>query len=155
MRPLAVVDPEPGLSEGPQLRDGFKKVRVQHLGAIAPIETLDVRVLIPLSRLVVVWPRRAGLLFTSPPYYGLTNYHYGQWLRLWLLEEAPNARRKPGRHRARFENREKYERLLRTVFSRAAGLCTRTAVAYVRTGRQKVTYEITRRVLRETFPRRR
>ena len=28
---------------------------------------------------------RADLLFTSPPYHGITNYHYDQWLRLWLL----------------------------------------------------------------------
>ena len=28
---------------------------------------------------------RAKLLLTSPPYFGVTNYHYDQWLRLWLL----------------------------------------------------------------------
>src|SRR5947208_15991058 len=27
----------------------------------------------------------ARLLLTSPPYYAITNYHYDQWLRLWLL----------------------------------------------------------------------
>ena len=33
---------------------------------------------------------RASLLFTSPPYFGITNYHYDQWLRLWLLGGAPS-----------------------------------------------------------------
>jgi hypothetical protein len=31
---------------------------------------------------------RFSLLFTSPPYYGITNYHYDQWLRLWMLGGA-------------------------------------------------------------------
>lgn len=100
-------------------------------------------------------PHRAGLLFTSPPYFGLTNYHYDQWLRLWLLGEEPNARRKPGRHRAKFENRESYEQLLTTVFTRAAQLCTPKATIYVRTGRQKITSTATRRVLKAVFPRHR
>ncbi len=32
--PLAVVDPEPGVRERTQLGDGFKEVRVQHLGRL-------------------------------------------------------------------------------------------------------------------------
>ena len=32
--PLAVVNPDPGVGEGAQLCDGFKEVRVQHLGSI-------------------------------------------------------------------------------------------------------------------------
>jgi hypothetical protein len=35
----------------------------------------------------------ARLLLTSPPYQGITNYHYDQWLRLWLLGGQPNALR--------------------------------------------------------------
>ena len=54
MGPLTVVDPEPGVGEGAQLRDRFKEVRVQHLCSVAPIETFDVRVLIRLSWLDVV-----------------------------------------------------------------------------------------------------
>ena len=51
---------KPRVREGAQLRDGFKEVRVQHLGSIAPIEALDVRVLIRLARLDVM--RRHGVL---------------------------------------------------------------------------------------------
>ena len=60
MGPLTVVDAEPGVSEGAQLRDGFKEVRIEHLGSIAPIETFDVRVLIWLPGLDVV--RRHAVL---------------------------------------------------------------------------------------------
>jgi DNA modification methylase len=97
-------------------------------------------------------PRQAALLFTSPPYYDLTNYHYDQWLRLWLLGEGPDASRKPGPHRGKFENRHRYEGLLRTVFSRAAMLCTPDATVYVRTGRQQITLQATRLALGEAFP---
>ena len=54
MGPLAVVDAKPGVGKGAQLRDGFKEVRVQHLGSIAPVEALDVRVLVRLPGLDVV-----------------------------------------------------------------------------------------------------
>jgi hypothetical protein len=37
MGPLGVVNSEPGVGEGAQLRDGFKEVRVQQLGSVAPI----------------------------------------------------------------------------------------------------------------------
>jgi len=58
--PLTVVDPEPSVGEDAQLRDGFKEVRVQHLGSIAPIETLDIGVLVRLAWLDVV--RRHAML---------------------------------------------------------------------------------------------
>ena len=35
------------------------------------------------------------LFFTSPPYYGVTNYFYDQWLRFWLL--GGPLKPKPGR----------------------------------------------------------
>jgi hypothetical protein len=98
-------------------------------------------------------PKRASLLFTSPPYFALTNYHYDQWLRLWLLGEAPNAKRKPGRHRAKFENSERYATLLLDVFGSAAPLLTENAVIYVRTGLQSSTYQPTRAALKEAFPK--
>ena len=106
------------------------------------------RLLAPLRHRV---PRRASLLLTSPPYFGLTNYHYDQWLRLWLLGEAPNAKRKPGLHRAKFENTASYKALLQTVFTGAKPLLTRNATIYVRTGRQSSTYNPTRAALDSCF----
>ncbi len=60
----------------------------------------------------------ARLLFTSPPYFGLTHYHYDQWLRLWLLGGPPNSYKAGGKYRGRFENREEYRDLLHQVFNR-------------------------------------
>ena len=54
MGPFAVVDPEPCVGESTQLPNRFKQVRVQHLRPIAPIEALDLGVLIRLARLDVV-----------------------------------------------------------------------------------------------------
>ncbi len=54
----------------------------------------------------------ATLLLTSPPYCGITNYHYDQWLRLWLLGGAPNALAIGGRYRGKFADKEKYKQLL-------------------------------------------
>jgi hypothetical protein len=94
---------------------------------------------------------KVSLLFTSPPYYGITNYHYDQWLRLWLLGGPPSASRVAGRHRGKFSNLQRYEELLRTVFSKCAPLLSRNATVYVRTDSREVTYETTRRVLGEVF----
>src|SRR5260221_4859188 len=63
--------------------------------------------------------RRAKLLFTSPPYYGVTNYHYDQWLRLWLLGGPAHAARNGNWLRGKFEHRANYETLLSEVFARA------------------------------------
>ena len=54
MRPLLVVNAQPSLGDGPEFGDRFEEMGVQHFGAIAAIEALDVRVLIGLARLDVV-----------------------------------------------------------------------------------------------------
>lgn len=97
---------------------------------------------------------RVRLLFTSPPYFKLTNYHYDQWLRLWLLGGQPSARRVPGTSdlRGKFESVTRYRLLLTNVFGGAARLMAAKSVVYVRTGLGKVTYEVTLQALREVFP---
>jgi hypothetical protein len=97
----------------------------------------------------------ARLLFTSAPYYRVTNYHYDQWLRLWLLGGPPSARRSPGSSdvRAKFEGAARYRLLLQNVFQGAAELLATDSVIYVRTGLGAFTYETTVDVLREVFPR--
>ena len=98
---------------------------------------------------------KARLLLTSPPYYGITNYHYDQWLRLWMLGGPPNSHRVQGRHRGKFEDKEKYRRLLTDVFERTKALLHNDAVIYVRTDRRKLTLDTTVSVLKETFPQHR
>jgi hypothetical protein len=100
--------------------------------------------------------QRPSLLLTSPPYFGITNYHYDQWLRLWLLGGPPNDRRTDnpynGRHQGKFANREIYRRLLVTVFERAAEVIRPDAIVYVRTDRREPTLTITTQALRSAFP---
>lgn len=92
------------------------------------------------------------LLFTSPPYCGVTNYHYDQWLRLWLLGGEPLPSRLNGRHRGRFVDQEKYRELLEQVFCKAARLLSADSTIYVRTGMRKTTYDTTKEVLQKVFP---
>jgi len=98
---------------------------------------------------------KATLLLTSPPYFGVTNYHYDQWLRLWLLGFEPNAYVVRGPYQGRFTNPAGYRRLLKRVFCRAAKAVANNAVMYVRTGKDPFTKEATLDALREAFPKRR
>jgi hypothetical protein len=99
--------------------------------------------------------KRARLLLTSPPYYGVTNYHYDQWLRLWLLGGPPTSRCIGGPHRGKFQNKREYRLLLLSVFRKAKLLLSRNAIVYVRTDRRKLTFKTTREVLGCVFPNRR
>jgi hypothetical protein len=96
--------------------------------------------------------KRARLLLTSPPYYGVTNYHYDQWLRLWLLGGPPTSRRIGGKHKGKFENKPQYRQLLLDVFARSKRLLRRDGIVYVRTDCRKITLNTTREVLGEIFP---
>ena len=48
---------------------------------------------------------RPSLMLTSPPYFGITNYHYDQWIRLWMLGGPATDRRTPttfkGKHQGK------------------------------------------------------
>jgi hypothetical protein len=95
---------------------------------------------------------KISLLFTSPPYYGVTNYHYDQWLRIWLLGGPPNALRTGNAVRGKFEHRGNYKKLLERVFRKASSLLDDDAIVYVRTDSREYTYHTTRDVLIKTFP---
>ena len=100
-------------------------------------------------------PKGANLLFTSPPYFGITNYHYDQWLRLWLLGGPATPRSMGSKHRGKFENSVNYRALLLSAFTRAGERLARNGIVYVRTDRRKATSKVTREVLQEVFPRHR
>jgi hypothetical protein len=112
----------------------------------------SVKILPQLPRYWASRHQRAHLLLTSPPYYGVTNYHYDQWLRLWLLGGPPTSRRIGGKHRGKFENKPQYRELLLNVFGRSKRLLRRDGIVYVRTDRREITLNTTREVLREIFP---
>ncbi len=96
--------------------------------------------------------RPARLLFTSPPYSGVTSYHYDQWLRLWLLGYSDSPRRTGEFHVGKFESLERYTVLLRDVFKKCAELMDDAGHVYVRTDARKRTRTVTRDVLRDVFP---
>lgn len=103
--------------------------------------------------------RRPSLLLTSPPYFGITNYHYDQWLRLWLLGGPPTELRTDnpynGKYQGKFANRVIYSQLLATVFERASRLLKPNAVVYVRTDSREPTLAVTKAALRKAFPKHR
>ena len=95
---------------------------------------------------------RVNLLFTSPPYHAITNYHYDQWLRLWLLGGPPNSHRNGNGWGGKFESRLRYRKLLERVFIQAVDLLEEDATIYVRTDSREFTYRTTLSVLRKAFP---
>lgn len=97
--------------------------------------------------------KRFSLLFTSPPYIGISDYHKDQWLRLWMLGGEPNALRVGEKHRGAFASRNAYKEMLSNVFAQAAEVMSQSGYVYVRTDARKLTFEITHDVLREAFPR--
>jgi hypothetical protein len=97
--------------------------------------------------------RKAKLLFTSPPYQGVTNYFYDQWLRLWLLG-GPNQPQSAGEQcKHKFSNRREYVNMLQNVFLRSKPLLSRDSVIYVRTDTRKFTLDATIEALARAFPR--
>ena len=91
----------------------------------------------------------ANLILTSPPYYGVTNYEYDNWIRLWMLGKCslPTFRRA-----ARFSHREKYKDLLTGVFGVARRLSEDDVTVYVRTDARDFTIQVTLRTLLDTWP---
>lgn len=97
--------------------------------------------------------RKWSLLLTSPPYMKMANYHYDQWIRLWLLGGAPHPVVNGGEHQSWFANADKYRTLLATVFGHLAKSAAKGAIVYVRTDARKDTKDITLAVLKTAFPK--
>lgn len=99
-------------------------------------------------------PEGVKLLLTSPPYFSVTNYHYDQWLRLWLLGGPATDSRVPGRHelQGKFEHPARYAEMLRAVFNICRGILQPDAIVYVRTGTQDSTLTPTLDALTSAFP---
>lgn len=92
---------------------------------------------------------KADLLLTSPPYFGVTNYEYDNWIRLWMLGGPPLP---SYRTAARHANSENYKALLAGTFEQAQRHCKSKAVVYVRTDAREYTHETTISILEEVWP---
>jgi hypothetical protein len=111
-------------------------------GAQARILWEDARDALPRAR------RKFGMLFTSPPYYDVTNYSVDNWIRLWMLGEGAlpdysNAQR--------YGDRKRYADMLRGVFSLAKTKLETDAVIYVRTDSREFTRATTHTILSEIW----
>jgi len=91
----------------------------------------------------------ASLLITSPPYKGITNYEYDNWIRLWLLGGPALPSWKQGQ---RYMNKDRYEEMINGVFAKAKGLMTDNGHLVVRTDRRQFTLETTVYALHNLWP---
>ena len=95
--------------------------------------------------------RKYQLLFTSPPYCGVTDYHADQWLRLWLLGGSAVPSTNQAKHKSRFTDRLEYYYLLSEVFQRSAELMDERSTIYVRTDKRPYTFNTTLNSLKFHF----
>jgi len=94
-----------------------------------------------------------SLLFTSPPYHSITNYHADQWLRLWLLGYSEVFQPPKRKHTGRFVDKQEYYNLLDTVFLHCSQMMNIESTVYVRTDKRTFTFETTREILKKHFPK--
>ncbi len=94
-----------------------------------------------------------SLLFTSPPYYSITNYHSDQWLRLWLLGYEPEQSKSSLKYKGRFISKLNYTNLLNKVFYKSSLIMSKQSTIYVRTDARKYTFETTKDILKNHFPK--
>ena len=74
--------------------------------------------------------KKFSLLFTSPPYCSITDYHADQWLRIWMLGGSENPQYLKDKHKGRFVNKQEYYNLLDNVFGLCAGIMKDNATIY-------------------------
>jgi hypothetical protein len=94
-----------------------------------------------------------SLLFTSPPYCSITDYHADQWLRLWLLGGTENPQSLKEKHKGRFVNKQEYYDLLDNVFGLCSKMMKTKSTIYVRTDKREFTFNSTREILNKHFPK--
>jgi len=92
-----------------------------------------------------------SLLFTSPPYCSLTDYHIDQWLRLWVLGCSGNCKSTGEKYRGRFVNKVEYAELLDNVFSKCSKMMKKKSTIYIRTDARNFTLETTEKILDKYF----
>lgn len=93
-----------------------------------------------------------SLLFTSPPYYDVTNYYYDQWLRLWMLGGPSVPTSNGGKYTGKFASKKQYRVLLESVFKSASQIMSDKSTIYVRTDAREFTFATTLEILRQYFP---
>lgn len=93
----------------------------------------------------------AGLLITSPPYNGVTDYWNDHWIRLWILG---NKMKKDWKRSAKHENSDNYKELILGVFSHARRHLKGDAAILVRSDLRRQTARTCLKILRKLWPQR-
>lgn len=97
--------------------------------------------------------KKYSLLFTSPPYCSITDYHADQWLRLWLLGYSEKHQPQKEKHKGRFVDKQGYYNLLDTVLGCCAKMMKTKSTVYVRTDKREFTLKTTTDILKKHFPK--
>jgi hypothetical protein len=105
------------------------------------------------SKILKKIDKKFNLLFTSPPYWSLTDYHVDQWLRLWLLGYDSKPKTNKNKYKGRFVSKESYRKLLDNVFGQSSKLMKRNCIVYVRTDSRNYTLNTTKEILDKYFPK--
>jgi DNA modification methylase len=92
-----------------------------------------------------------SLLFTSPPYCSVTDYHVDQWLRLWILGGSGTTKKCTEKYKGRFNNRLDYHNLLDAVFFQCSKMMKKKASIYIRTDAREFTFKTTNNILDKYF----
>lgn len=118
----------------------------EHASVVLGDSTLELRQLQQNST------KKVKLLFTSPPYYGVTNYFVDQWLRMWVLGGRPEPSIISNeKYKKRFDSKKEYEELLDIVFGYCAPIMAQESTIYVRTDVREFTLKTTREILKKHF----
>jgi len=104
-----------------------------------------------LSRQCVT-KNKYNLLLTSPPYAGITDYFYDQWLRLWLLGGVAKQQKRQDKNQNVFSDKNHYKELIHSIFKKSKKSLTDNATIYVRTDAREFTKNITIDILKELYP---
>lgn len=96
-----------------------------------------------------ITPINAGLLITSPPYNGVTDYWNDHWIRLWILGHEM---RKNWKRAERYDNRQAYQELVQDVFIKARYHVVKGGAVLVRSDLRRRTAETCIDALRNTWP---
>ena len=109
--------------------------------------------LVDIARRSIENDIKFSLLFTSPPYCAVTNYHADQWLRLWMLGGSDSPKAIQDKHKGRFANKQEYYELLDNVFGLCSKMMAKKSTIYVRTDKREFTFKSTLEILRKHFPK--
>ena len=93
-----------------------------------------------------------NLLFTSPPYCGVTDYRQDSWIRLWMLNEGPAL--PDWKKDRRSVRQELYRKMINDVLTKSSKLLIPRGVVWIRTDAREFTKNVTLDAVCKIWPNR-